>query len=421
MGLFDIFQWQGSGRVYTLPWLRNRIEVSSDPQQIAAYARSDFTRSQLTMELLTQFHLSQNSIVVSDDEHAHFLRSLFLNHLPRTEQFPDIARNIVQAVFMRKNSSDEEKIIHLSSELIREVYASMLSNILGVDVLPPLANYINNTYIQPSSDPSLHLEALMYAFGLHLPVLLPIRSLVDRCFFRTQRRNRRLAKRLEQMIIDFSVPKENSWYSTLLDLKASGRITQPQFRGELRSIFVSAFSVAAAVSSMLLCLAARREYFAKIYNNRRLARCFVNEVLRLYPPFRQFGYERKGIWSHPELSHSGTTDFIVAVFALHKNQSVWKNPKSFYPERFLESDTSGGIKFMPFGMGRRACPGRIYSLRLMVEILNYVCSDDFTVWFGLPVDYQGVTTGMPIATVGKLLSFPIDDRVICRHFSSPPR
>ena len=47
MALFDLLRWQGSGRVYALPWLRNKVEYCADPWQIAAYARTNFTRSKL--------------------------------------------------------------------------------------------------------------------------------------------------------------------------------------------------------------------------------------------------------------------------------------------------------------------------------------------------------------------------------------
>ncbi len=395
-----------------MPWLRNRIEYSSDPQQITAYAKSNFTRSRLSINLLKNFHLSKASIVVSDDEHAQFLRKLFVPHLPTAENFPVIARDIVHAVFSKRDGCAEEYTINLSSELIREVYKSLLPNILGVTPLRPLEEYINDIDFKPGSRP-LHVSGLMYASGLHLPALLPLRALIDRWFFKTDHHTRQIAQRLEQMVVDFSVPKENSWYSTLLELKAGGKITEAQFNGELTSIFVSAFSVSAAISSMLLCLAARREYFAKIHNDHKLAASFVSEVLRLYPPFRQFGYERKG---GGNTEQSEATDFMVAVRALHTNQSVWKNPELFWPERFLEPGSlSGPKKYIPFGMGRRACPGRSYSLRLMTEILTYVCSANFSVWFGLPADYRRDSKAMPMSAAGGLISFPFDDRLTYRH------
>ena len=82
MGLFKSFQWQGSGKVYSLPWLKNRLEYSADPKRIAAFAKHPFTRSRFVMDMLTLFHLSRNSIVVSDDKHAGWLKGISRAHLP---------------------------------------------------------------------------------------------------------------------------------------------------------------------------------------------------------------------------------------------------------------------------------------------------------------------------------------------------
>lgn len=112
---------------------------------------------------------------------------------------------------------------------------------------------------------------------------------------------------------------------------------------------------------------------------------------------------------------------MIAVFGLHRNHTSWKNPEEFYPERFLEQGASGGFKFLPFGMGKRSCPGRSYSMMLMVEILKYICSDDCKVWFRLPADYRGCKGGLPIGANGRLISFPIDDRLTFRRLGSKLR
>ncbi|XP_028062691.1 isoflavone 3'-hydroxylase-like [Camellia sinensis] len=50
------------------------------------------------------------------------------------------------------------------------------------------------------------------------------------------------------------------------------------------------------------------------------------------------------------------TILLVNAWAIHRNPQVWNDPTSFKPERF-EGGEAEGHKLMPFGMGRRSCPG----------------------------------------------------------------
>ncbi|KAK4490599.1 hypothetical protein RD792_001284 [Penstemon davidsonii] len=60
------------------------------------------------------------------------------------------------------------------------------------------------------------------------------------------------------------------------------------------------------------------------------------------------------------------TILLVNAWAIHRDPEVWAEPISFKPERFdgIEVETH---KLMPFGMGRRACPGSGLGQR-MVEL-----------------------------------------------------
>ncbi|KAK2636612.1 hypothetical protein Ddye_031404 [Dipteronia dyeriana] len=87
----------------------------------------------------------------------------------------------------------------------------------------------------------------------------------------------------------------------------------------------------------------------------------IKETLRLHPPapllvaretishFKVDGYD-----INPK------TLIQVNVWAIGRDPKYWKNPEEFYPERFMDSsiDYKGqNFEFLPFGSGRRVCPG----------------------------------------------------------------
>ncbi|XVF06813.1 hypothetical protein REPUB_Repub06bG0083000 [Reevesia pubescens] len=94
----------------------------------------------------------------------------------------------------------------------------------------------------------------------------------------------------------------------------------------------------------------------------------ILEGLRRHPP------------GHFVVPHCATEDTVLGEYLVPKNGTinfmvadmgwdpkVWEDPMSFKPERFLRSNDSSGevfditgskeIKMMPFGVGRRICPG----------------------------------------------------------------
>lgn len=218
---------------------------------------------------------------------------------------------------------------------------------------------------------------------------------------------KRLSKHLEQMVCDFSLPRSGSWFSTLAELRCSGQITRAQFRGEITSMLVSSFSLASALGAALLCLAARPRYRRRIHDDPTFARFFVMEVLRLYPPFRQFGYQQTTTENDTKVSGSAAQEFMLSVFALHRNSNVWESPRKFYPERFLEKGATGGFKYLPFGMGKRSCPGRMFSMSLIVEAIKFVCSDE------CPIELTS-SKQLPKGGGGRLVSFALDDTFVFR-------
>jgi len=401
MDLLNAFRWQGSGKVYSLPWLKNRLEYCSDSKRIAAYVKTPFTRSGFVMKMLSEFHLSRHSIVVSSDSHAKWLKPISLTHMPKEQEaISKIARELIERALAPSFMEPGKHSMQISDLLIRELYRSMLNNVLNVTILTPLDEYITQTRFPHGSRPMI-LEGVLYSFRLHLPLLRPIRYVIDRVFFKEVLYMKRVSATLEQMVCDFTVPKPGSLFSTLAELKASGKITRAQFRGEITSMLVASFSLASALVSALLCLAARPQYQKRIRQDPTFAKYFAMEVLRLYPPFRQFGYQQAAEGGE-HMSARNTDEFMIAVCALHRNKDTWENPHKFYPERFLDRRAAGGFKYLPFGMGKRSCPGRRFSLTMMIEVLKFVSSDTS------PISLVKRDT-LPSGCSGRLVSFAVDD------------
>lgn len=64
---------------------------------------------------------------------------------------------------------------------------------------------------------------------------------------------------------------------------------------------------------------------------------------------------------------------LVNLWAMGRDSSTWENPDSFEPERFLgsEIDVKGrDFELIPFGAGRRICPGLPLAMRMLHLMLG---------------------------------------------------
>ncbi|KAI3834245.1 hypothetical protein MKX03_030052 [Papaver bracteatum] len=93
----------------------------------------------------------------------------------------------------------------------------------------------------------------------------------------------------------------------------------------------------------------------------------INQTLRLYPV---------GPLLVPHASVPRGTVLLTNVWAIHRDPKLWGEPLKFKPERFidaLEKDKDGKLwssSFLPFGMGRRGCPGNLMGMQLVSLVLG---------------------------------------------------
>ncbi|TMX00054.1 hypothetical protein EJD97_001472 [Solanum chilense] len=111
----------------------------------------------------------------------------------------------------------------------------------------------------------------------------------------------------------------------------------------------------------------------------------INETLRLHTPIpllvphMNLDEAKLGDYTIPK-----ETKVVVNAWWLANNPAWWKNPNEFRPERFIEEDggteaaVAGGkvdFRYLPFGMGRRSCPGIILALPILGLVIAKLVSN----------------------------------------------
>ncbi|KAJ4851298.1 hypothetical protein Tsubulata_001169 [Turnera subulata] len=86
------------------------------------------------------------------------------------------------------------------------------------------------------------------------------------------------------------------------------------------------------------------------------------------------------------------TRLLINVWKMHRDPRVWPNPDEFLPERFLtahkDMDVRGpNFKYIPFGGGRRICPGIYFALQeLQMTLATFIQGLEFDKPSGEPID-----------------------------------
>ncbi|CAH9116276.1 unnamed protein product [Cuscuta epithymum] len=135
----------------------------------------------------------------------------------------------------------------------------------------------------------------------------------------------------------------------------------------------------------------------------------VKEAMRLYPaapllvPHRAIEDCTVGGYTVAK----GTVLYANA-WKIHRDPRVWPEPEKFSPERFLgagslddrEAAPGRHFGFIPFGIGRRSCPGMSYAKKVThLTVARLLQGFDVTTPGNVPVDMgEGQATTLPRAT-----------------------
>lgn len=99
----------------------------------------------------------------------------------------------------------------------------------------------------------------------------------------------------------------------------------------------------------------------------------IKETLRLHPPAPLLLTHRAGemcrVMGHTIPKNARVQ---VNVWAIGRDPTVWEEPLEYRPERFLNSSLNfkgNDFEFLPFGAGRRICPGLPMATKILPLIV----------------------------------------------------
>ncbi|CAL4905584.1 unnamed protein product [Urochloa decumbens] len=131
--------------------------------------------------------------------------------------------------------------------------------------------------------------------------------------------------------------------------------------------------------------------------------CVVKETLRLCPVAPVIpAHEAMEDCTVGGFDVRRGTMVLVNVWAIHRDPKLWDAPEEFKPERFMDAGvvTAVTAPVLPFGLGRRRCPGEGLAMRLVsLTLAALVQCFEWDVCEGGAVDMEeGVGLTMPMAT-----------------------
>nr|P0DO38.1 RecName: Full=Cytochrome P450 71D180; AltName: Full=Carvacrol synthase; AltName: Full=Carveol synthase; AltName: Full=Gamma-terpinene hydroxylase; AltName: Full=Limonene hydroxylase [Thymus vulgaris]QEU48954.1 cytochrome P450 monooxygenase CYP71D180 [Thymus vulgaris] len=239
-------------------------------------------------------------------------------------------------------------------------------------------------------------EALSMASGFELADLYPSSWLLNLlCFnkYRLQRMRGRLDNILDGFLEEHKVKKSGEFggediidvlYRMQKDTEMKAPITNNGIKGFIFDVFsagteTSATTIQWALSELMKnpekMVKAQAEVREKLKGKTnpdvadvqelKYLHSVVKETLRLHPPFPLIPRLCKEECEVTGYTIPAKTRILVNVWSIGRDPAYWKDPDTFNPDRFDEvsRDVIGNdFELIPFGAGRRVCPGLHFGL-----------------------------------------------------------
>ncbi|KAL1560785.1 premnaspirodiene oxygenase-like [Salvia divinorum] len=126
-----------------------------------------------------------------------------------------------------------------------------------------------------------------------------------------------------------------------------------------------------------------------VVHNLKYLKLVIKETLRLHPTFPMVSRASKEEQMINGYIIPAGEWVIVNIWAMHRDPRYWKDPEMFKPERFENQSldfVDGDCHFLPFGAGKRMCPGITFGLANVEFILSQLL---YNFDWGLPEGVRG--------------------------------
>ncbi|KAK7299944.1 hypothetical protein RJT34_10774 [Clitoria ternatea] len=310
-----------------------------------------------TMELLAPKHV-ESFRSIREEELSNLVREISLSEgspINLSEKINSVAYGLTSRIAFGEKSKDQQVYI----ELMKDV-PEVAGGFSVADLYPSIGVLTVLTGIRTKAE-KLHRE-------------------MDRILENIVRDHR--DKNLESQVVG----EENGKHlvDVLLRLQKNGDLKHPLTDSIVKATILDIFSAGSDTSSAIMewvmselvknprvmkkvQFEVRRVFDGKGYvdesniHELKYLRSVIKETLRLHPPapllLPRECSERCEINGYEIQAKSRV---IVNAWAIGRDPKYWIEAEKFYPERFLDSPIdykSAEFQFIPFGAGRRTCPG----------------------------------------------------------------
>ncbi|GFP92939.1 premnaspirodiene oxygenase [Phtheirospermum japonicum] len=240
--------------------------------------------------------------------------------------------------------------------------------------------------------------------------------------------HRKLDKMMTSIVEERKRTKDNNIYNNdeenkqedlldvLLSIQSDGSLELPLTRDNIKYILVEIFSAGAMTSEIVVDWAmaemlnnpetmkkaqeeVRQVFDGKgggrvdesCFNELKYLRLVIKETLRMHPPapllLPRENRERCEIDGY---EIPAKTWVLVNAWAIGRDPEYWEDAERFKPERFLEKadDFKGNsFNYIPFGAGRRICPGILFGLaNVEIQLVMFLYYFDWVLADGVKAE-----------------------------------